>query len=198
LTGVAKWEGGSEKETESECCFDRNHAAVIVDGGVWCSATQPRRAHSFRFRGCRRALSGGQLAEAIEAYQLALEEDPDNVSVMVNLGVAYYNSGQLGDATEQYQDALQIAPDDADIHSNLGAAYVQQNNLEDGLEEDQRAIELDPNLAQAYFGLGVVYDALEQREEAIAAFEKFQQLDEGQDTFASDLAQQYLERLKGQ
>jgi tetratricopeptide (TPR) repeat protein len=140
----------------------------------------------------------GKFSEAIEEYQLALEEDADNVSVLVNLGVAYYNSGQLKDAVDQYQKALQIAPNDADIHSNLGAAYVQQGNLDAGLKEYQRAVELDPNLAQAYFGLGVVYDALEQTEEAIAAFETFQRLDAGQDSVASDLAQQYLERLKGQ
>ncbi|MCL7452641.1 MAG: tetratricopeptide repeat protein [Anaerolineae bacterium] len=140
----------------------------------------------------------GKFEEAIDEYGAALEEDPDNVSVLVNLGVAYYNSGELDQAVEKYNRALELAPDDADIHSNLGAAYVQQQDLQAGLEEYQRAIELDPNLAQAYFGLGVIHDGLGQPEDAIAAFEKFQELDAGQDAFASDLAQQYLERLKGQ
>lgn len=140
----------------------------------------------------------GRFEEAIAEYQAALETDPDSVSAMVNLGIAYYSMGQLDDAIKQYQQALEIAPNDADIHSNLGAAYVQQDNLEEGLQEYQTAVSLDPELAQAYFGLGVIYGGLGQNEDAIAAFEKFQELDEGQDPMATDLAQQYLEQLKGQ
>jgi Flp pilus assembly protein TadD len=192
----------------------RQRATVVFIGFVLlssllaaCGAEQPNPvaptaaipdAASEHFQKGNELAGQGKFAEAIGEYQLALEENPDNVSALVNLGVAYYNAGQLEDAVGQYQKALQIAPNDADIHSNLGAAYVQQGNLDAGLEEYQKAVELDPNLAQAYFGLGVVHDALEQTEEAIAAFETFQQLDEGQDSVASDLAQQYLERLKGQ
>ena len=140
----------------------------------------------------------GMFEEAIAEYQAAIEADPENVSALTNLGVAFYNVGRLQDAVDQYTRALEIAPNDADIHSNLAAAYVQLGQLDAALEEYQAAVRLDPNLAQAHFGLGVIYVELGQNEEAIAAFEQFQALDAGQDSMATDLARQYLEQLRGE
>jgi tetratricopeptide (TPR) repeat protein len=140
----------------------------------------------------------GQFEEAIAEYLAVLEIEPDHVSAMTNLGVAYYNTGQLEEAIAQYKEALDIAPDDADIHSNLAAAYVQVGDLDTALQEYQRAVELAPDLAQAHFGLGVVYAELNDTERAIEAFEQFQAVDSGQDPTATELARQYLEQLKGQ
>lgn len=139
----------------------------------------------------------GQFEQAIVEYQAVLAAEPENVSAMTNLGVAYYNTGQLEQAIAQYKEALQIAPNDADIHSNLAAAHVQVGDLDMALQEYQRAVELEPDLAQAHFGLGVVYIELGENDKAIEAFERFQELDSGQDPMATDLAQQYLEQLKG-
>jgi superkiller protein 3 len=140
----------------------------------------------------------GDFEQAITEYEAVLEAEPDNVSAMTNLGVALYNVGRLDEAVAQYQDALEIAPNDADIHSNLGAAYVQKGQLQDALVEYEQAVDLQPDLAQAHFGLGVIYVELARNDEAIAAFERFLELDEGQDSMASDLAQQYLQQLRGQ
>jgi superkiller protein 3 len=140
----------------------------------------------------------GQFQEAIDEYLAALEIEPEHVSALTNLGVAYYNTGRLQEAITQYEKAIAIAPEDADIYSNLGAAYVQTGQMEKALEQYQKAVELEPNLAQAHFGLGVIYAELDQTEEAIGAFERFQELDAGNDPIASDLANQYLEELRGQ
>jgi Flp pilus assembly protein TadD len=140
----------------------------------------------------------GEFDKAIEEYQAVLQEEPNNVSALTNMGVAYYNTGQLDQAIAQYQKALESAPNDADIHSNLAAAYVQKNQLDQALAEYQKAVELKPDLAEAHFGLGVVYIQLGQNEKAIQAFEKFLELDSGKDPIASDQAHQYLQQLKGQ
>lgn len=140
----------------------------------------------------------GMFDEAIAEYQAAIEADPENVSALTNLGVAFYNVGRLQDAVDQYQRAIEIAPNDADIHSNLAAAYVQLGQMDAALEQYQAAVSLDQGLAQAHFGLGVIYVELGQNEEAIAAFEQFQALDSGEDTQATELARQYLEQLRGE
>jgi tetratricopeptide (TPR) repeat protein len=147
----------------------------------------------------------GDFAQAAIEYGQALELDPDNVDVMTNLGVAYYNLGQLDRAIEQYTEAIKIAPNDADIRSNLAAAYVQKHQmggesdqLDKALEEYQKAVELNPSLAQAFFGLGVVHVLLGQNDDAIKAFERFQELDTGQDPMATSNAEEYLRQLRGQ
>jgi len=150
----------------------------------------------------------GEFDKAMAEYQAVLKADPNNVSALTNLGVVYYNAGNLDQAIAQYQKALQIAPNDADIHSNLAAACVQKAQLNQtqpdrtlmdrALQEYQKAVELNPDLAEAHFGLGVIYVTLGQNDKAIAAFEKFQQVDKGTDQIATEQAAQYLKQLKGQ
>jgi tetratricopeptide (TPR) repeat protein len=147
----------------------------------------------------------GEFEEAVAEYEQALETEPENVDVLSNLGVAYYNLGQLDKAIDQYSEAIEIAPKDADIRSNLAAAYVQKyqtsgalDQLERALEAYQTAVELNPSLAEAFFGLGVVYALLGRNEDAIQAFEEFQVLDTGQDSQATDKAEEYLKLLRGQ
>ncbi|MGD9146785.1 MAG: tetratricopeptide repeat protein [Anaerolineae bacterium] len=167
-----------------------------------CGQSEPAEDH-FK-RGNELSLSG-EFEEAVAEYEQALEDEPENVDVLSNLGVAYYNLGQLDKAIEQYSKAIEIAPKDADIRSNLAAAYVQQyqtsgvsDQLESALEEYQTAVELDTSLAEAFFGLGVVYALLGRNDDAIQAFEEFQGLDTGQDSQATDNAEEYLKLLRGQ
>jgi Flp pilus assembly protein TadD len=147
----------------------------------------------------------GDFEAAVEEYKKALELEPENVDVMSNLGVTYYNLGQLDEAIEQYTKALELAPRDADIHSNLAAAYVQtyqqggaQDQLESALEEYTEAVDLEPSLAEAHFGLGVVYVLLQRNAEAIRSFVRFQELDTGKDPLATESAAEYLKQLRGQ
>jgi tetratricopeptide (TPR) repeat protein len=146
-----------------------------------------------------------QLEQAIEAYTKALAIEPDNVDVMTNLGAAYYRFGQLDNAIEIYNKAIAIAPDDAGIRSNLAAAYFQKyqpegptDYLDLALEQWDKALELQPDLAEAYYGRGAVFLVLKRADEAIAAFEKFQELDTGTDPDATLGAQQILNQLRGQ
>lgn len=146
-----------------------------------------------------------QFAEAAEEYEKALDLKPDNVDALSNLGVTYYRLGELDKAIEVYSRAITIAPKDADLYSNLAAAYVQKqgpdggtDNLATALEHYQKAIELAPDLAEAHYGAGAVYALLGRKEEAIQAFEKFQDLDEGTDPKATENAHAILQQLRGQ
>jgi tetratricopeptide (TPR) repeat protein len=167
-----------------------------------CGKEEPAEEH-FK-RGNELSLSG-EFEEAVAEYEQALEIEPENVDLMSNLGVAYYNLGQLDKAIDQYSRAIEIAPNDADIRSNLAAAYVQKHQtsgaldqLDRALEEYQKAVQLEPTLAQAFFGLGVVYALFSRNDDAIQAFEEFQRLDTGQDSQATSNAEEYLKLLRGQ
>jgi tetratricopeptide (TPR) repeat protein len=143
-------------------------------------------------------IQAGELEKAVEEYKKALEIDADNVDVLTNLGVVYYNLGQLDEAVLHYSRAIESAPGDADIHSNLAAAYVQMDQLDRALEEYLTALDLNPDLAEATCGLGVVYLQQGEVDKAIQAFEKFQELDTGRDPMASTQAEQYLQQLRGE
>jgi tetratricopeptide (TPR) repeat protein len=138
------------------------------------------------------------------AFRRAIALDSQYVDAYVNLGVVNYQLGRLADALAQYDAALAITPDDADVHHNKGAVYVQQALqtempdealLDKGVAEFERALEINPNLPQACFSLGVVYNLRGQSTEALAMFKRFQELDDGSDPQATDMAKTYLEQL---
>lgn len=160
-----------------------------------CGQEEPDSEHLKRGNELSRA---GKFEEAAVEYEKALEIEPENVDLLSNLGVVYYNLGQLDKAIDHYSQAIEIAPNDADIRSNLAAAYVQLDQLDNALEEYQKAVELNPSLAQAFFGLGVVYALKGRTDDAIQAFEDFQELDSGEDLQATKDAEKYLKLLRGQ
>ena len=51
----------------------------------------------------------GEFDKAIAAYKIVLGEDPENVSALTNLGVAYYSTGNLEEAIASYLEALEIS-----------------------------------------------------------------------------------------
>lgn len=149
--------------------------------------------------------SKGQWSQAQAAYQKAIELDPKFQSAYANLGVVYYQLEQLDLAASQYQKAMELDPKDGDVAYNLGALYLQQallsttpnpDLLQQAVEQLQQAKELDPKLAEPYFSLGVAYNAMNQKNEAIEAFETFLDLNSGQDPRANQEAQRYLDALR--
>jgi len=137
-------------------------------------------------------IQAGQFDKAAAEFEAVLEDEPDRISALTNLGVAYYNIGRLDDAIAQYQKALEVGPDDADIHSNLAAAHVQKGDLAQALAEYQKAIAINPKLAQAHFGLAVVYLQQGQNDQAVAELQEFQANDDGSDKLATAQANVYL------
>jgi tetratricopeptide (TPR) repeat protein len=149
-----------------------------------------------------------QWDEAQAAYQKAIELDPNFQSAYANLGVVYYQLENLELAASQYQKALELNPDDGDVAYNLGALYLQQalvnsnppdpDLVKQAIDQLQHAIELDPDLAEPYFSLGVAYGVLNQKDEAIKAFETFLANNANKDPRASQEAERYLDTLRSQ
>lgn len=153
-------------------------------------------------------VQANQWEQALAAYERTIELDPNYQAAYANMGVVYYQLGQLDLAASQYQKALELDPNDGEVAYNLGALYLQQA-LSSGEQPDpellnqavtqlQHALELTPDLPEPYFTLGVAYNELDQKEEAIQAFETFLERDTGQDPRASQEAQRYLEELRSQ
>lgn len=66
----------------------------------------------------------GRYGQAIEAYEELLEEGP-RVSVLNNLGSAYFREGDLGRAILSFERALVLSPGDKGIGANLKLAQDQ-------------------------------------------------------------------------
>ena len=148
-----------------------------------------------------------QWDRAVAAFQKVIELDPNHQAAYANLGAVYHRQNKLDLAASQYEKALELNPDDGEVTYNLAALYLQKATQGGQVDRDlmnqaiiqlNRALELSPDAAEPYFGLGVAYMALNQREDAIQAFETFLNRDTGQDPRAGQEAQRYLQMLRGQ
>jgi tetratricopeptide (TPR) repeat protein len=129
----------------------------------------------------------GDLPGAIADLEAATRLKPDNAQYAANLGVAYRYAKREEDAIKAYEKAIALAPSDASFHFNLAAAYRRQTAKNPDLvtraiSEYETATTLDPGNTDAWFDLGFMYKQDHQNDKAIAAFNKYLELNKGKDT----------------
>ena len=91
----------------------------------------------------------GQLQEAAEAHEAALEADPRLVQAHVNLIRIYGELGDEAKAEEHYRAALDLEPNRAEIHYNYGVLLAGRQRTDEAGQAFRRALELEPDHAEA-------------------------------------------------
>jgi tetratricopeptide (TPR) repeat protein len=119
------------------------------------------------------------LDKAIEAYQKAIELNPEAAGAFINLGTIYYNRHRLSDAETCYRQATQIDAQYALAHFNLGNVYDERGNLAEARKYYEEAIRLQPNYADAHYNLALVLDRLGLRGKALHHWKRYLKLDPG-------------------
>ncbi len=130
----------------------------------------------------------GRWQKAVEAYQQALAEMPDDPVVHNHLGLAYLELKQFQPALEAYHQASRLAPNDpaplrriAEIHEQLGQPqaaadaffsvgelYQRQRTWTQAIQAFQRAVQLHPDHLPARLALAELYAELDQPQRAAA------------------------------
>jgi Tfp pilus assembly protein PilF len=80
---------------------------------------------------------------AVELYTEALQKDPQNVSLMVNLGAAYLKAGRLGEAEEILARALKVEPNLVEAHYNMACVKSLKGEVEKAWSSLHRAVEIN-------------------------------------------------------
>ena len=93
----------------------------------------------------RQALELGNLKQAINHAQKALELRPRSHSAYGDLGLAQMQAGQLENARTNFEAAIHLAPDLWIYRSDLGIILARLGNLEQAEQELKLAIELRPD-----------------------------------------------------
>jgi tetratricopeptide (TPR) repeat protein len=98
------------------------------------------------------------------------------------LGNVYFNAGSFDDAIAAYGRAIELDRQFAWPYTNLALSYVQKGSLAEAIKLYQRSIELFSNekdKAITWNRLGNVYRRLNDYENAIAAYQRADELDPG-------------------
>jgi len=91
-----------------------------------------------------------RFAEAIISYQRALDLDPKNVDVRVDMGTCYRGVGQPEKAIEEYKTASKIDPRHPMAQMNAGVVYAfDLGRKAEAIKSFEKYLELAPNAPNA-------------------------------------------------
>ena len=119
----------------------------------------------------------GKYDEAIQAYDRAIEIDPEDAETWGNKGDALYNQGKYDEAILALDRVIELDPEYSMAWNNKGYAFVLQGKYEEAIQALDKAIELDPNNANAWDSKGEALRRQGKYEEAIQALNKAIELD---------------------
>ncbi len=110
---------------------------------------------------------------AIEYYQLALNEDINNPKIYSRLAMAFWEKGYIEKAIIYYSKAIELDPGYDVAYNNLGVVFL------DGLGDAQRAadyftsaININPDYVLAHFNLARCHEILNEKITAAKEYQK--------------------------
>jgi len=104
---------------------------------------------------------------AREAYERALDLNPDMPEAHVNLGRQLHLVGERGRAEPHYREAVRLDPDDPTPHFNLGVLLEELGRRDEAVHAYRQAVLRDPDFADAHCNLGLLLESLGRRQEAV-------------------------------
>ena len=137
----------------------------------------------------------GNLTYAVEKLELALQRDPKNADIALNLGNAYRKKdpGQGGGkAYENYKLATQLNPNFAYPYVRIAKLFETQKQWDLFLENLNRAVQVDPSFSLAYYELFYYYFFNTKYDEATSYFNKYVGSRPGEDQTEHDYLQSQL------
>jgi Flp pilus assembly protein TadD len=109
------------------------------------------------FAEARRAQQAHRLADAINSYRAAAQQDPTYFEAYYNLAVALAESGNLPGAIDAYRSALAIRPDSLDAGYNLALVFRDSGDYGKATSEFEKLLEKHPNDTRSHLALGNLY-----------------------------------------
>jgi tetratricopeptide (TPR) repeat protein len=115
-------------------------------------------------------LEKGNLFEAVEQFETALQLKPDNNVARINLSSAFMTMGRYDQAIAALRAGLASGAEQDRLHYNLGLAWHQMGKFDEASAHYQAALECNPAHVEARNNLGSLYVQLGRLAEAAREF----------------------------
>lgn len=150
-----------------------NQVVVPTTSPLFVPTPTPTRPPESYVQDAQAAFSAGKLAQAIEDYQKAIQNDPKNPSIYIELARVQIWNGQYKDGKASAENALLLNQNNATAKAVRGWANTFLGDYLPAEADIKGAIELDPNnvLAHAYY-VELLVDELNAGQSAPGALEK--------------------------
>ncbi len=110
----------------------------------------------------------GQFGEALPQWRKAVELDPDDEGVRINLGLTMDRLGLINEAIEQFRNAIELAPGNALAYDSLARGLVLRGDVDEAIQTYTKGLAIDPNNAGAQANMGTALYQKGRFEEALA------------------------------
>jgi tetratricopeptide (TPR) repeat protein len=114
-----------------------------------------------------------QEAQAVEAFQKAIELDPEYAVAYAGLGGTFVSMQRFNDAIETYKKAIELEPGMQQARVGLAASYTSQGNehlnrgrAREAISVLQEAVTVNPQYHQAHLLLAVAFNRVGQPQDA--------------------------------
>lgn len=128
-------------------------------------------------RGCALDAEAAGWTEAIEAYERALELEPDYADAYCNLGAVRYNQGQRAEARRAFEACLAREADHVEANFNLANVLEEEGDDDAALAHYRRALAADPLYPDLHINLALLYEKLSRAKPARDHWRRYLQLD---------------------
>jgi Flp pilus assembly protein TadD/predicted O-methyltransferase YrrM len=117
-------------------------------------------------------LASGRLEPAMRALESVLDQVPDQLDALINLGELKRRAGDIDAAVRLLERAVALAPENLAALTNQGAALQQAGRLDAAAAAYRRVLELNPRQAEALNNLAVLTRRRGDWEAAVTLFEQ--------------------------
>lgn len=138
---------------------------------------QRQSAERWFQRGLDLEQTGAPAEQVIEAYQKAVELDPNSAGALVNLGTIYFNARQWNEAERFYTQAIEVDPDYSLAHFDLANLCDERGDHARALEHYLTALRLSPGYGDAHYNIALLYQSMRQPMKAVRHWIAYLKLD---------------------
>ena len=131
------------------------------------------------------------LDQAIAEFEKIVALQPKSVEDHMVLGQLYTVKHQPEKAEEEFKTAQAIEPESEEVVLNLARLYAESGDMQHAVKAIE-AVPVDGRTPKMEFTLGALYDQLKQPKDAIAAYQRAEDLEPGDLQTLDALAQALL------
>ena len=134
------------------------------------------------------------LENAIEAFKVMLDKEPQSQDTLINLSAIYFVKGDLEEGMKYFEQLDEKSLTDPNTFYNVGILFFKNRQIDMAIDYFNKCLELDPNYFNGYYQLALAYLNKGDMEEAKKNFEKVIEL--APESEKAALARKMLENIK--
>ncbi len=171
LLGMAYRGAGRTKDAARELALGLDAQTRYLPDPLTARSARYQVSSTARSEQAMALLGAGRPAEAARVLEQALAYEPDNVTLLNNLAIAYPRQGRLDEAHQTLQHALRVDDQKFSTYLNLSAWALRSRQPEQALAYADAAVARAGEMYQTHLNRARVLVALGRDEEALASLE---------------------------